>query len=930
MVHPVSKISIFFLFLQLALSCSPIPQDRQKFLIGFSQCCDDPWRDVMNSEMYRELAFHPEIGFEMRVAQSNSEIQVEQIRELASLGIDLLIVSPNESTPLTSAVEEVYRSGIPVLLIDRETDSELYTAYIGADNYEIGKTAANYIANRLNGKGKVIEIQFSLSMSPAYERSLGFRDALKEHSGLEVIAELNTGSRIEEVNDQLPSLLKQYPDANVIFGLTDLLAEKSYEVAREMGVADSIFFVGVDGIPGTGRGIQAVEDGILDASMLYPTGGADAIRLSLAILNHLPFEKENVLQTTVIDQSNARILNFQMKKVNSLQEDIDLQQKKALELSGHFQKQRTLILILILGLSLIVVLGGFLWRSLYLKQLANKQLEAKNQEVSNQKEELLKKQGEIIQMSNEVKEATAAKVNFFTNISHEFRTPLTLILAFSEDLMANSDRFSSEIKSSIRPIRENAFRMLRLINQLMDFRKMESNRMRVRASKNDLVEFVKNIMISYHKIADRRGIEFNLICRHEELFLWFDANMMDKVLFNILSNAFKFTPDNGKISIAISVDTFEKVVQIKVEDSGRGMTAEEAAHVFEPFYQGEDQDKSGTGIGLSLSLSLVKLHHGDILLKSIKGRGSRFTIVLPLGKAHFENEQLAGEEHHYFSDREYLFFENESLDQPGMTAPTGLTTSTGPKILIIEDNEELLLFLAEKLSGEYQIITAQRGDLGLEEALESTPDLIISDILLPGQDGLEITRTLKSDLRTSHIPVILLTARSTTEQLIEGTKAGADAYIIKPFNIQFLEEKIKNLLHNRELLKEIYTNDLVDFQRHRNLNPIDQEFIKKFLRYVDANFARQDFHVEDLCKELNISRSQLYRKVNALMGQSVNDYFQDARLKKAEELLLEGKLTISEIAYQIGYTSPDYFAKVFKSKYNIVPTQYRRKFEGKD
>ena len=917
------KIWLLLAFVPALFSCSPM-QEEPKFLIGFSQCCDDPWRDVMNSEMYRELAFHPELGFEIRVADGNSERQALQIRELAAKGIDLLIVSPNESTPLTPVVEEVYRSGIPVLLIDRETESDLYTAYIGADNYEIGKTAADYIANRLNGQGKVIEVQFSLSMSPAFERSRGFRESLKEYPGLEVVAELNTGNRIEEVDDQLPALLIQHPETNVIFGLTDLLAEKSYAVARELGMSEKILFVGVDGIPGTGRGIQAVEDGILDASMLYPTGGAEAIRLSLAILNNLPFEKKNVLQTTVIDQSNARILHFQMKKVNSLQKDIDLQQQKALELSQNFKRQRTLIFILVSGICLIILLGGFLWRSLRLKQVANKQLEAKNQEVLKQKEEL-------IQMSNEVKEATAAKVNFFTNISHEFRTPLTLILAFTEDLIANSARFNNEMKSSVRPIRENALRMLRLINQLMDFRKMESNRMRVKASRNDLVSFVQNIIVSYNKIAERRGIDFNLVCRHDELYVWFDASMLDKVLFNILSNAFKFTPDKGKISIAISVDTFENVVRIKIEDNGKGITEEDAAHVFEPFYQGKDNDKPGTGIGLSLSLALVKLHKGDIALKSIKGQGSRFTISLPMGKDHFEEEQLAEESQAgYFSGQEYLHLEDDNPE----TVPEAPSAVSGRsrehKLLIIEDNEDLLHFLQEKLGQDYQVSVANRGDLGLEEAFESTPDLIISDIMLPGQDGLEITRALKSDLRTSHIPIILLTARSTTEQLIEGTKSGADAYLIKPFNIQFLKEKIKNLLHNRQLLKEIYSHDLIDFQQYRSLNPIDQEFIKRFVNYVNGNFDRQDFHVEDLCKELNISRSQLYRKVNALLGQSVNDYFQDVRLKKAKELLLEGKLNISEIAYQIGYTSPDYFAKVFKAKYDVAPTQFRRNFEGKD
>ncbi|HRJ17042.1 MAG TPA: substrate-binding domain-containing protein, partial [Saprospiraceae bacterium] len=368
------------LFLWLCPACKETTPEK-KYRVGFAQCCDDPWRDVMNSEMYRELELHPELEFEMRVSGNESEKQVEQIREIVASGIDILIVSPNESKPLTHIIEEVYTSGTPVILIDRETDSELYTAYIGADNYEIGKTAGRYLANRLNGRGKIIEIQLPLAISPTIERSRGFKDGIAAAPGLEIAAVLETVGGLNDIEARFPDMLKRHSDVSAIFGHTDLLAETAYKIAKEQGRGTRMFFVGIDGIPGTGRGIQAVEDGILDASLLYPTGGAEAIRLAVSILNRLPYEKQNNLETIVINKDNARILHNQMKKVQSLQESIDEQMSNLAGLKSIYRNQRVYIFILLSSLLLSLVLGVFLWRSLRAKQTALDSLERKNQEI---------------------------------------------------------------------------------------------------------------------------------------------------------------------------------------------------------------------------------------------------------------------------------------------------------------------------------------------------------------------------------------------------------------------------------------------------------------------------------------------------------------------------------------------------------------------
>lgn len=890
------------------------------YRIGFSQCCDDPWRDVMNGEMQRELLLHPELDFKIKVAGGNNEAQEQQIKQLVAEGIDILIVSPNEAKPLTAVIEEVYKAGIPVILIDRKTDSELYTAYIGANNYEIGKTAGGYVANRTNGKAKVIEILLPLTISPGAARNRGFHDGIVPTPGVEVVATLETKGGLEDIHKFLPEILHQHPDATVVFGHTDLLAETAYKIIQDMGRAKDMFFVGIDGIPGTGRGIQAVEDDILDASILYPTGGAEAIRLSLSVLINLPYKKENTLETIVIDHTNARILHSQMKKVFSLQESIDKQVNALKALKNIYANQRVYIFVLLSSLLLALVLGVFLWKSLRSKQAAYQSLEKKNQEI-------LEHERQLVEMSEEVRQATQAKVDFFTNISHEFRTPLTLILGFAEELLPTK-MLGKDVQQSIGHIRQNAFRLLRLVNQLMDFRKVESQQLKLRASENDLVSFVRNIMESYGKTAQNRGIDFQLLTRQEQVPVWFDVGMMDKVLFNLLSNTFKFTPDGGKIHLFISVDNFENNVKLVVEDTGKGMTAEEVKHVFEPFFQGEEQKLTGTGLGLSLSKSLVELHGGNITAQSSKGKGSRFTVSLPLGRQHLQEAQiLQGEIQYLFRED---FFLASGIETEASEVETESISAT-QIVLVIEDNEDLQYFLRKKLSHNFQVVQAAEGNEGLKKAFELTPDLILCDIMLPGMNGLEIARTLKSDLRTSHIPIILLSARSTIEQQIEGTETGADSYITKPFNVQFLLAKIKSLLLNRQMLRESYSNRLLvhipevsTIELPETASPIDRDFIQKFVVYIGEHYARQDFQVADLCQEFGLSRSQLYRKVSALLGESISDYIQNMRLKKAEELLLEDKLSVAEIAYHVGYSSPDYFSTVFRSRYGVSPSGFRK------
>ncbi len=898
----------------LAISACAPERPVKKYRVAFSQCCADPWREVMEREMRRELAFHPELEFEIRTAGNNSQTQADQIRELVKKGVDLLIVSPNESEPLTPVVEEVIDAGIPVILIDRKTESQKFTAYLGADNFEIGRTAAQYIAGNFPQTAEIIELQLGMTMTPARDRSAGFRTGLSRFPNLKIVGQLEMTTGLDELKAVFQRFLAEHPEADIVFAHNDLLAENAFRWAQESG-RSGLFFVGIDGIPGLGQGIQAVEDGILNASLLYPTGGEEAIRLAISVLNNMPFEKKNTLQTIVINASNARILHLQMKKQESLQRSIDEQLKGLSDLETIYRNQQVYILILLLSLLTAVVLGAILYKSLRAKEKINSSLENKTREALEHEQQILK-------MSDELRDATQAKVEFFTNISHEFRTPLTLILGYVEGLL-NAGVSGRTAKQDLNMVRKNALRLLRLINQLMDFRKIESGKMTVRASENDLVAFTREIAEAYRKMAEKRGIQLDFFSVENSLAVWFDVNMLDKVLFNLLSNAFKFTPDGGKIQVAVVIDTISEKAVVRVEDNGRGMSSQHVEQAFERFYQGTTYKTGGTGLGLSLSKELVNLHGGDIELWSERGKGTRFEVSLPLGRAHFRDEQILKEKADGISyDAEVLFFEEET---PSFFTSEASEIPAEQTILIIEDNGDLRHFLKKEFSKNYQISEASDGNAGLKMAFEEVPDLILADINMPGRDGLELTKILKSDLRTSHIPVVLLTARGTMEQKIEGIQTGADAYVTKPFNLVFLSEIVKNLLRSRENLRSVFGGNLKPEKLSTGLSRLDLQFLQKFTEFVEANFSDQNLTVERLSDEFGLSRVQLFRKTKALLGDSPNDFIQNVRLKHATQLLRENQINISEIAYHAGYSSPGYFSTAFRGKFGCSPSEWREK-----
>jgi signal transduction histidine kinase/DNA-binding response OmpR family regulator/ABC-type xylose transport system substrate-binding protein len=916
-IHASALLVVIFAMLQ---SCIIDRKSPKKYRIGFSQCGEaDKWRKSMLTDMNLELAFHPELELLYRQADNSSKRQVEQVKELLSEDIDLLIISPNEAQPLTPVVEEVFNKGIPVIVVDRKTASSLYTNYIGADNYEIGKMAGEYVASLLNKKGNIIEVTGLPASSPAIERERGFLDGIKPFPDLKIIETLNGAWIKSNAQQAVESIQPQLHRTDLIFAHNDVMALGSYEATTSAGIS-GVKIIGVDALPGLGAGMEFINDKILTASLLYPTGGAESIRNAIKILNNQPLEKQTILQTLVVDSTNVRMMKLQTGKILSQQQDIEQQSLMITEQKRIYKNQQSFVYILACSLGLAIVFAALLFYSRRLNREINKKLAHQNEEISRKSEKL-------VEMSAKAEAAHEAKLNFFTNISHEFRTPLTLITGPAEEML-KQPRLLPSARQQLSLIHKNAMRLLRLVNQLIDFRKIEFNKMKVRSAETDLVTFTNDVIQVFHEIAAKRNIDCRLLTKERTLPVWIDVGIMDQVLFNLLSNAFKFTADNGSVLISIEKEIEKNQAILKVEDTGIGMAEEEQQHAFELFYQGDHDNHKGSGLGLALTKELVTLHHGSITVKSKKGKGSTFTVIIPLGKKHFTPEEIKEQDSTtYLHENEDSFLfpdlyssgSNENSDHSEPVEAKDLT------VLLIEDNPELREFLKVQLLHTYEIIEADNGITGLQLAFDNLPDLIICDIMLPGKDGITLTNQLKADVRTAHIPVILLTAKASAEQQVEGMKSTADAYIIKPFNFSYLDNTIKSLLANRHKLKEYFTSGIPVEIRTSNHSLTERKFISKFKAIVDNNIANDKFVMEDICKEMTISKAQLHRKIKALLNCNINEYILGIRLKKAKYYLRHEELNIAEIAFKTGFSSPAYFSTVFKAKTGVSPTLFKEK-----
>ena len=519
------------------------------------------------------------------------------------------------------------------------------------------------------------------------------------------------------------------------------------------------------------------------------------------------------------------------------------------------------------------------------------------------------------------------KIQFFTNISHEFRTPLTLILNPLNDIIKGDfSNLSLTTKNKLEIIHKNSNRLSRLINELMDFRKLQFNKMSVNASKINLIPFIEEVSSHFEGEATEKNIILSVDYSENPINVWGDPSMLEKIIFNLLSNAFKVTPTNGMVSIYINKSSNkinfplidpEKLlesIEIIIEDTGSGIKKENINKIFDRFYQVTEFDKQyygGTGIGLEVVRNFIELHKGKIEVSSKLNIGTQFKIQLPNGNKHLEikNKNIT-----------VKYNSNDNLQTKLTAFENSNNKSKDKTLLIIDDNSELRSYLNNELDTNYNILLAENGKIGFELANKHIPDIIITDVMMPIMDGIELCKMIKNDLRTSHIPIMMITAKGMEVDKIKGIDSGADVYLQKPFNMNVLKSHLKQLISTRKILFKKYLSG-IDFSE--NTTSLDQEFILNVLNYINKNISDNNLNVENLADELLLSRSKLYRKIKALTGLTANEFIRNVRLEKSKEILENSEFSISEICYKVGFSSPSYFTKCFKLQYGVLPKEIR-------
>lgn len=913
------KTTLFYILL-LGILFTACHKDTSRYRIGVAQCSDDSWRHKMNEEILREAMFYDGVSVEIRSAGDDNKRQADDIHYFMDKGVDLLIISANEAAPMTPIVEEAYKKGIPVILVDRKILSDKFTAYIGADNYEIGRSIGNYIAARLKGKGNVVELTGLSGSTPAIERHQGFVAAIHKYPEIKLIDKADAAWERKPAEQEMANMLRTHSKIDAVYAHNDRIAPGAYDAAKKAGREKEMIFVGIDALPGKGNGLELVLDSVLDATFIYPTNGDKLMQLAMNVLEKKPYLKETVMNTAVVDATNAHMMQLQTAHISELDQKIETLNGR---ISSYLSRVATQQLVLYGSLLILLLVAGLLlvvYNSLRSKNQLNKelsqqkkQLEEQRDKLSKQRDQLEEQRDQLIQLSHQLEEATHAKLVFFTNISHDFRTPLTLVADPVEHLLADKT-LKKDQHRMLTLVQRNVNILLRLVNQILDFRKYENGKMEYTPAPIDLLSSFEAWNESFQSAARKKHIHFAFNAMPDvDYQTMADAEKLERIYFNLLSNAFKFTPENGKITVHLTKITKEEnaYCRFTIANTGSLISAEHIRNVFDRFYK-IDMHHTGSGIGLALVKAFVEMHGGTITVESEPKQGTIFIIELPIVPCDFADTTSAFEApviHPASSASEAAIIEEETEMEydPSKSA-----------ILMIDDNADIRTYVHGLLSPDYTVIEAADGAEGIRKAMKYVPDLIISDVMMPGIDGVECCRRFKTELQTCHIPVILLTACSLDEQRIQGYDGGADSYISKPFSSQLLLARVRNLIESHRRLKQFFGDKQT--LAKEDVCDIDKDFVEKFKTLIEQKMGNSELNVEDLGKDMGLSRVQLYRKIKSLTNYSPNELLRIARLKKAASLLASSSMSVSEVGYEVGFSSPSYFAKCYKEEFGESPT----------
>ncbi len=903
-------LSLLMLFLILLSACEE--GSKKKYKIGVAQCSGDYWREKTNLDMRTELLNHPDVQLDFRNADNSSARQQDDVRYFINNDYDLIILSPNESEPLVGVVKEAKEKGIPVVTFDRRIDSDDFTAHMEVDNFALGKAAAKYASSLGKNPLRVIEVRGPKSASPAQLRHEGFVEGVKEDPDIQILASVFGDWDDGRSELLLDSLINVYPDIDLVFAHTDHMALGASRALKAHGLND-VTTVGIDGFPDIG--IKGITDGNLTATFLYPTEGERLLRIALAILNGEPYERiTRVSPLSPIDASNAdillsqdTILNERTSKINLLNEKIDNQLMR-------YNSQKMLLWAFI---AITLLLGGLVFlllRSINTNRIYQKELETKNGQLQKEKE----KQEQLYE---QLEEATRSKLTFFTNVSHDLRTPLTLIAGPVEQV-ADDPCLTPRARSLMQLTKKNVVILRRLIDQTLDFRKYETGNEGLRLNEVNFAAFLTDWTDSFREAARKHDIKLTLQIEDTSYpTVAVDVEKMERIFFNLMSNAFKHTPDNGKITVTYTQNDSE--ISYSVQDTGSGIDDEDVDNIFDQFYQVEGVNPKGSGIGLTLTKAFVELHGGKIKVESAKGKGSTFTVTIPV--RHTDNTTNVNS---------HISKEDIDTELTPQTSSADDFRTDRPTMLVIDDNRDIRTLISDQLGEEYNILTATDGLQGVKMATKYVPDIIICDVMMPVMNGLECVKELKEEVSTSHIPVLMLTACALDEQRVAGYEHGADAYIPKPFNLEVLAARCRNLLANRQRIRELYGKGTSEPRiekaavkklansAHRP-NDVESDFYSRFVEIVEKRLSDPNLQIAEIASEMGLGQSQFTRKIKALTNYTPVELIRRLRLQKAKTMLLSSEKTVSEIAFAVGFTTLAYFSKCYKEEFGVSPTDSR-------
>lgn len=928
----------------IAISCSAPP----KIKVGVSQCSTDDWREKMNQELVLEAQQHPGVLLEILSADNDNEKQIEDIEHFIQEGVDVLIVSPREAEAITPSISKARAKGIKVLVFDRETDGTDYDVFYGADNRLIGHNAAIYIRNFLtpshtpDNPMRVVELRGLDGSSPARGRSQGFREGLAESGGrIRLMGSAANDWTPETARRSADSLFRIYPDAELVYAHNDRMALAARASADSLGL-NHVRIIGVDGAPKIG--LEGVKSGKLNATFMYPTDGDVILQTALALYNGEPVGKRIIAESAMaIDSTNV---DLQFLSAHTLDHATDQIRNLNDRVSSYRESRETMTALLWVGFALLVsaAFSLFILLRFYWSRKRSQEL------VEHQNETLREQRDNLRELNERLNEATQAKINFFTNVSHDLRTPLTLISAPLEALADSAD-LNERNAGLLRVAMKNVKILRRLINQVLDFQKYDQGKLELELSETDITSAVMEWADSFRAAARRKNIKIKIDAVPDTpCIVTVDREKMERVFFNIMSNAFKYTPANGHIDI--SLNTEGENIELRISDDGKGIPAESLPKLFEQFYQVRAGNAGGSGIGLAVVRNFVELHGGTVRAESPESGGATFIVTIPkqipataegaVGSVQQSIDTLP--ENHESSTGKDIETEVSDIEIAENNEAPKEEDENAATVLIIDDNPDIRVLVKALLDKEYTVISAPDGEAGIRMASRYVPDCVVSDVMMPGIDGLEVTRRLKGETVTSHIPVILLTACGLDEQRVAGYDSGADGYIAKPFNEKVLLARIRSVIANRRLLEarpgaevpipEIPSEDSSAKKSRKApaknssdpFSEIDSSFYRNFVEIVGKELGNADLTVEELASRCGMSRVQFYRKIKALTNYSPADLLRLMRLRRAKELLVgDSELTVAEVGYQVGFSSPSYFAKCYKTQFGELPSETQQR-----